>query len=172
MRAVVGALGVLKIEDKGQALLGVVFGAEVALFEGAVRTRAFAWIVNPAHEVIVIVFFADAAQVGSEIAAEGLIAFAHGVAGHAAAGFESGFAARGVARGVLLQCAGDAGLPDEGGDGLNLVILQAEHRHLGGGAEVVGALEPDRDPIPIDLHADFFEAGADFLFFAHERGGF
>src|SRR5216684_4551647 len=49
--AVIGAAAVLQVENVGQALLLVVFGADVFLFEGAVRTRALAGVVNPADEV-------------------------------------------------------------------------------------------------------------------------
>ena len=68
--AVVGLTRVIQVEHKRQIVLGVIVRAQVALLERAVRTRALARIVNPANEVIVIVLFADAAQIGGEGAAD------------------------------------------------------------------------------------------------------
>ncbi len=63
---------------------------------------------------------------------------------------------------------GHAGLPDERRDGLDLVIVQAEGGHLGAFAPVVRILQPDRNPLLVQLHAHFFQAGPDLLDFAHQ----
>ena len=42
----------------------------------------------------------------------------------------------------------DAGLPDEGGDGADLVVVQAEGGHLGAFAPRVRILQPDRESTP------------------------
>ena len=72
----------------GKALLGVILGANVFLFVGAVGAGALAGVVNPADEVIVIGFLADAGQIRGERAALHLIAFADRVAGQASAGLK------------------------------------------------------------------------------------
>src|SRR5205807_2314801 len=137
----------------------------------AVGQRALARIVNPAHQVIVIVLLAHAAEVGGERAAFLLTAFTDRVTGHAAARLEGLFALLGVARRIYGQLAGDGGLPDERGDGLNLILVQAEGRHLGTGPPVVRILDPDREPLLVELHAHFLEAGADLLDLADEAVG-
>ena len=89
------------------------------------RSRGF---VNPAHQIIVIVFFADAAQVRGKVAA-------HHVRTFADANGRPGSRARCSSS---LPCAASPGccfggkfrpvncrLPDEGGDGLDFVRLQA-----------------------------------------------
>ena len=64
-----------------------------------------------------------------------------------------------------------AGLPDERGDGLHFVRLQAELRHLGRRTELVGVLQPVRNPFLVDLHADFFQVRTDFLDFLQQVVG-
>ena len=86
--AVVGALAVVEVELVGKALLRVILGTDIFLFVRAVGASSLAGVVNPADEVIVIRFFADAGQVRGERAALHLIALADGVAGHASAGFK------------------------------------------------------------------------------------
>src|ERR1700739_402097 len=102
--AVVGTAGMLEIEDERHAVLGVVFGAAVPLFEGAIRARAFSWVVHPANEVIVIVFFADAAEIRGKRAAHDVRAFTNGMAAEAAARFEKLLAVHGVAHRLLGTC--------------------------------------------------------------------
>src|SRR5205807_7003017 len=123
--AIVGASGMREIEDEGHAVLGVIFGAEVALLEGAIGTCALAWIVDPAHQIIVIVFFAHATEIRGERAAHDVGAFTNGMAAEAAAGLEEFLAVHGVTGSLLGQSrSGECRLPDEGGYGLHFVGLQ------------------------------------------------
>ena len=145
--AIVRTAAVVQVKNVGQALLLVIFGADVFLFEGAIRTRAFAGVVDPTNQVIVIGLLADASEIGRESSALQLIAFADGVAGEAAARFEQFFSVSGIAEFVLGQGILERGLPDESGDGLDLVVAKAEIRHFRGGAEVAGLFEPNRNPI-------------------------
>src|SRR5580658_47375 len=86
--AVVRTAAVVEVELVGKALLGVIFGANVFLFVRTVGASALACVVNPAHQIIVISFLADAGQIRGEGAALRLIAFSNGVAGQASAGLE------------------------------------------------------------------------------------
>src|SRR6266852_3455003 len=149
LMAVVGAAAVVEVENVGQALLFVVFGADVFLFVGAVGTGAFAGVVDPTNQVVVVVLFTDASEICGKSSALQLVAFADGVAGEAAARFEQLFSVSGVAGLVLGQLIGERRLPDEGGDGFDLFVVEAEIRHFGGGAEVARFLQPNRDPILI-----------------------
>src|SRR6202030_1918101 len=106
----------------------------------AIGTRALAGIVNPANEVIVICFFADAGQVGGEGPADHLIAFSDGMAGETAAALEQFLAVRGVAEFVPGKRIGEGGLPDIGRNCLDLVIVVAEVSHLSGGTKIGGVL--------------------------------
>ena len=47
-------------------------------------------------------------------------------------------------------------------------IVQAEVRHLGGGTEVGRFLQPDRNPVLVQLEADIFEIRADLLHVLHQ----
>ena len=107
--AVVGTAGVVQIEDERQIVLGVIFRAQIALLERAVGAGALARIVNPANQVIVVVLFADAAQVGREGAAHHVRAFADRMAGQAAARFEEHLAVRRVAGSLLFAAPGRSG---------------------------------------------------------------
>ncbi len=86
--AIVGASRMIEVEDERQIVLGVVFGTKIALFEGAIGARALARIVHPTHQVIVIILFADAAQIGGKRSTDHAGAFAHGMAGEATTRFE------------------------------------------------------------------------------------
>ncbi len=111
----------------------------------------------PANQIIVIVLFPDAAEIGGESAAEHVGSFANRVACQAAARLQQLFAVRRVACGLLRELrAGDPGLPDERGDGLHFVGLQSELRHLGRWPELVRMLQPVRDPFLVNLHPHFF----------------
>ncbi len=46
---------------------------------------------------------------------------------------------------------------------MDLLIVEAEIGHLGGGAEGAGLLQPDGNPVAVDLEANVLEIGADFL---------
>ena len=86
------------------------------------------------------------------------------VASQAAARFEQHFAVIRIAASLLGQLrTSETGLPDERRDRLNLVILQTELRHLGGGTEFLGMAEPVRDPLFVNLHTDFFQVRADLF---------
>src|SRR5438445_2234288 len=169
--AVIGAAAVLEVENVGQALLLVIFGADVFLFEGAIRTRALARVVDPTNQVIVIGLLADATEIGRECSALQLIAFADGVAGETAARFEQFFTVNGIAEFVLGQGILERGLPDESGDGFDLIVVQAEVRHFGGAAEVAGFLEPHGNPILVELQANVLEIWSDLFHVLEETLG-
>ena len=73
-------------------MFGVIFRTEIFFLVGAVGTRALARIVDPADQIIVILFFTDAAEICGKRAADRVCAFADGVAGQAAALVEQFFA--------------------------------------------------------------------------------
>src|SRR5207302_11077796 len=139
--------------------------------EGAIRTRAFAGVVNPTNQVIVIGLLADATEIGRECSALQLIAFADGVAGETAARFEQFFSVSGIAEFVLGQGILERGLPDESGDGFDLIVVQAEVRHFGGAAEVAGFLEPHGNPILVELQANVLEIWSDLFHVLEETLG-
>src|SRR5207248_8530095 len=85
--AIVRALAVVEIEDVRQALLLVILWANVFFLVGAVGARAFASVVTPANEIVVIGFFADAREIRGKRSALHLVALTDGVAGEAAAHF-------------------------------------------------------------------------------------
>ena len=162
-----GAARVIEVEDEGQVVLGVVFRAQVSLLErssrGACaradcgpsepgsrsclfRRRGSGWRRRCRPSVAVpspIEWQARQPRVSKQLLAVGR-----------------------VAGRLLRKCgAGEAGLPDEGGDGLDFVLLQAELRHLGGRAEGVRIRQPVRNPFLAQLHADFFEVRTNLLDF-------
>ena len=57
---VVGTLAVVKIKLIGKILLRVIFGSDVFLFIRTIGPRALTRVVNPAHQVVVVRFLADA----------------------------------------------------------------------------------------------------------------
>src|SRR5439155_5350882 len=126
---------------------------------GAIKTRALADVVDPANKVIVIGLLTDANEIGRKSSALQLIAYADGVAGEAAARFEQFFSVSGIAESVLGQGILERGLPDESGDGFDLIVAKAEVRHFGGAAEVAGFLEPHGNPILVELQANVLEIG-------------
>ena len=142
--AVVGALGVLQVEDVRQALGLVILGRQVLLLERAIGRRPLPRIVHPAHQVIVIGLLALAAQVGGERSALLARAFAHRVAGHAAARLECLLPAAGVALLLRRQIGLHAALPQECRNRADLAIVQPERRHLGAG-HAIGA-DPSATP--------------------------
>ena len=124
---------------------------------------------HPAHQVIVIFFFADAAEIGREGAADGVCAFADGVAGEAAARFEENLSVVGVSGRLLLERrTGERILPDESGDGVDLVVGEFELRHFGGRPEFSGVPDPVRNPFLAEFLAGFFQIGADLFNFLQE----
>src|SRR5258708_2197299 len=91
-------------------------------------------------------------------AADQIRAFANRMAGLAAARFKQFLAVRGVSRSLFRQRRpGDCGLPEVSRDRLNLVVLQAELRHFGGGTEFVRMLQPVRNPFLVNFHPDFLQ---------------
>ena len=74
----------IEIELVRKSLLCVVLGADIFLLVWAIRTRAFARVMNPAREVVVIGLLTDASEIGGECAAFQLVMF-HGMAGHTTA---------------------------------------------------------------------------------------
>ena len=167
--AVVGAARVIEIENVREIVFGVIFRAEIFFLVGAVGARALAGIVDPADEIIVIFFFADAAQVCGERAADGVGAFADGVAGEAAALVEQFLAVGCISGGLFFErWTRKRILPDEGGDGLDFVLRHAELRHFRGGAKFGGVADPVRDPFLVKFLARFFQVRADFLDFLQQ----
>src|SRR6266849_104945 len=76
--AVVGAAAVLQVKNKGQALLFVIFGTDVFLFERAEGTRTFARVVDPTDEVVVVVLLTDTGEIRGKGAALEFIPFTDG----------------------------------------------------------------------------------------------
>ena len=91
--AIVGTFAVVQIENIRQTLLLVIVRADILALEGTVRTGALAGIVDPADQIVVTVFLADAREIGRERSALHLAAFADGVTREAAARFEKLLAA-------------------------------------------------------------------------------
>src|ERR1700680_1672749 len=145
-------------------MLGVVLRAQVALLIRAIRARPLTGIMHPANDVIVVFLFANAAQVCGKCAANKVRALAGGMARQTPARFEQNLAVRCVAGLLLLQRRpGEAGLPDKGGNGLNLGRAEAKLRHLGGRAELVRMADPIGNPFLAQLHADFLQVRPDLL---------
>ena len=96
--AVVGTPRVLQVKNKGQALLLIIFGANVFLLEEAIGARAFASIVNPADQIFVVVLLADASEICGKSAALHLVALADGVACQATSCFKQFLAMSRIAR--------------------------------------------------------------------------
>src|SRR5215472_15716518 len=114
---VIRALAVVEIANVGKALLLVILRADVFFLDRAVRTRALAGVVDPAHEVIVIGLFADAREVRRESAALHLVAFADGVAREATARFKQLFTVSCVSGLAMLDLIRQTRLPDISRDG-------------------------------------------------------
>src|SRR5271156_4094515 len=142
----------------------VIFRAEIFFLVRAIRTGALARIVDPADQVIVIFFFADAAEVRGERAADGTRAFSDSVTGEAAAFIEQVLAVRGISWRLFFErWAGKRILPDEGGDGLDFVLRHAELRHFCSGTKFGGVADPVGDPLFAQFLARFFQVRADFF---------
>ena len=166
--AVVGALAVIEIELIGKSLLGVILGTNIFFLVRAIRPRALARVVNPADEVVVVRLFADAREVRGEMPPCSLVAFADGMAGEAAARLKQFFAVRCIAGLLFGQRIGESGLPDVGRDRLNLMVVQAEVRHLRRGTEIRRLLQPHWNPILVELQPDVFQVRADLFQVLHQ----
>src|SRR5208337_875108 len=114
---VVRALGVVEVEDKGQAVFLVIVLSQVAFLIWAVRVRALASIVNPTHEVIVVVFLSYPAEIGGEPPTHGIRPFAHRVACQATARLEAFLTFHGITRRLLGELPAKPLLPNECRDG-------------------------------------------------------
>src|SRR5258708_39140516 len=119
----IGAPGVSTVEHEGQTLLSVVFRADVLFFIRAVGAGALAGIVNPAHQIVVVGFFADAGQVGGEVGPLHFVAFANGMASKTTSRFEQIFSVSRVAWFVFRQLIVQAGVPQIRGDGPYLIVV-------------------------------------------------
>src|SRR5260370_31978730 len=93
------------------------------------------------------------------------------MAGEASTRFEQFFPLRSAAGLVVGQRIGERRLPNVGGNGFDLIVAEAEIGHLGGGAEGAGLLEPDGNPVAVELEANVLEIGADLLHVLQEAFG-
>src|SRR5579871_6985277 len=93
----VRALAMLQIPMVWQAFPGVILRTDVFFLVRTIRTRAFARVMNPSDEIVVVRLLADSGQVRGKHSALHLIAFPDRVAGEAAAGLEQFLAVLGVA---------------------------------------------------------------------------
>ncbi len=167
--AVVGAARVIEIEDVREIVFRVIFRAEILFLVGAVGARALARIVDPADQIIVIFFFADAAEVRCERTADGVRAFADSVAGEAAAFIEQVLAVCGISGRLFFERGtGERILPDECGDGLDFVLRHAELRHFCGRAEFGGVADPVRNPFLAQFLARFFQVRSHLFYFLQQ----
>ncbi len=153
----------VQIKDVWQTFLLVVFRADIFLFVWTIRPCSLASIVNPANEIIVVVFFADAREISGEGAPLELVAFPDRVARETSPGVQQLFAMAGAASLVLGQRISERRLPQVCGDGLELLVVETEIGHFSGGAEGAGLLQPNRNPILVELEPNLFEIGANFL---------
>ena len=108
---------------------------------------------NPAHQVIVVVFFAFAGKIRGEGAAHHLIALADGVASHAAARLKASLPLVGFPGFCCGQRSVNAGLPQIRGDRLNWWSVRRKFGILVVGRKSVGFFQPDRDPVLVQLEA-------------------
>ena len=74
----------------------------------------------------------------------------------------------GIAGLLLGQRIGKSGLPDICGNRLDLIVSQAEVRHFCGRPEVCWLLEPDGNPILVELEPDVFQIRPDLLHVLHQ----
>ena len=76
------------VENKRQTFLRVIFRRQIAFVLGTIRRDTFAWIVNPAHDVVEVCFFTYALQVRGKMSADLVVAFADRVTSESATTFE------------------------------------------------------------------------------------
>src|SRR5260370_28373218 len=138
--AVVGTLAVIHVEYELHALFLIVRFRQIAFFKRTIGQRALARVVNPADQIVVVVFFTHTAEVRRKCSALLVIAFAHRMASHAAARLERLFTFDRVARLALRPITSHAGLPAERSDGFAIVLIQAGGGHLRAGAPLVWIL--------------------------------
>src|SRR2546423_1940629 len=80
------------IEQIRQSVLRIILRRQIAMLFWTVRGPAFARVVDPAHDVIVIGLLTDLRKVRGECAAKSLVFFADRMASHTATRFEQFFA--------------------------------------------------------------------------------
>src|SRR5437660_9516655 len=76
------------IEEIRQAVFRIIFGRQIAMLFWTIRRPAFARVVDPAHDVIVVGLLADLRKIRGEGAAEPLVFFADRMASKTATRFE------------------------------------------------------------------------------------
>src|SRR6266566_7021844 len=76
------------IEKKGQTVLRVILGGQVAMFFCRVRSPTLPRVVNPTHDVIVVRLFADSGEVRRESPAHLCVLFADRMTGKTATRFK------------------------------------------------------------------------------------
>jgi hypothetical protein len=104
--AVVWTAAVIEVEDEGQSFLLVVFGTNILFLIRAIGARAFTRVMDPAYEIIEIIFFPDASEIRGEVSPFRLVAFADGMAAETSACLDKLPAMHGVAGLVLGQLIG------------------------------------------------------------------
>src|SRR5437764_15080399 len=79
------------IEQIRQSVLRIILRRQIAMLFWTVRGPAFARVVDPAHDVIVVGLLADLRKVRGECASKPLVFFADRMASHTATRFEQFF---------------------------------------------------------------------------------
>ena len=173
------------VEDKRQALLRIIVGRQIAFLFRTIRRNSFAWVVNPAHDVIVVGLLADAAQVGGKVTADLIVAFTNRVTRKTSTPLEKLFAVTGIALRLSWYFGIETFLPEIRRDGLNLfgcVLVRLrradrsfvqmpkapERRHLGAGTKRLRILQPNRYPFLAQLHAHVLQVWSNFLLILHQ----
>src|SRR4029077_5029167 len=111
---VIGTEGMVQVEDKGQSLFCVIFRTNVFFFESTVGTSSLPRIMNPAHEVFVMILFSNARKVCRKSPTHYLITFAYGVAAKTTSYLKKLLPMRRITRFLRLENPLDTRLPDEG----------------------------------------------------------
>ena len=162
------ALVVVQIELKRKSAALIVFPADIPLQNRVIGQGPLPRVMHPASQVIVVRLLAHTTQVGCEGAAHGILAFAYRVTGQASSRLEKLPSPSRIPGSLWRDSFTDPRLPDESGDRFDLLIGQAELRHLGGGPEGLGILDPHRDPFPAQLVSNLFQIGSRPLAFHQE----
>src|SRR6266849_10343257 len=153
----------LQVENERQTLLLVIFRTDVLLLIQTIRTRAFASVVDPAHQIIVVGLLSFAGKVGGKLSALHLLTLADGMTSKTAARLKELFAPHGIAHLVFRELVLESRLPQIGRNSLDLVVVETEVRHLGGGSEIALLLQPYWNPVLVQLQTNVFQIGADLL---------
>ena len=161
----------IQIENVGQAFPGIILGPQIFLLMRAERACSFPRVMNPANQVIIIVFLSHPSQIGGKSSSQGIGTFANRMTAEAAAGFQQFFTSGRISRLLTDQLTLDPGLPDKGGNGLALLLLQAKGRHFCGGAISMRIFQPDGNPFSVNLHPNFFQARTHLFLFSQETLG-